>query len=227
MDLDLVDHLRCPRPHPGVPGGVALVCVPTRLDGRTVIEAMLGCPTCHARFAVAAGAGWFGDGEAPPAGPLRQAHDGTDEAMRLAALLNLDSPGGRVLLHGDWGAHAVTLAGAAECHAVVLAEHPDPAAGRDLSILCGVHAALPLAPGSLRGVAFGLGTGALPSEALVVSAGVALTGNGRLVAPVGCTQPPGFVELARDSRYWVAERQAEPVAIRRAPPRPPPHTPGR
>lgn len=226
MHLDLVDHLRCPNAHPGLASPVALVCVPLRVDGRTLQEAMLGCPTCRASYAVVQGAGWFGVGDAPAPRPLpaptaRAARGADDDpALRLAAFLGLDTPGGTVLVEGTWATSARALAAMAECSVVVLADAPDPGALAPLSVLVGVGDALPLAAGTLRGAAFA----SVPHPALLADAARCLMPNGRLVAPVEAAPPPVLSVLARDDRWWVAEARPAPVAIRRAPP--PPRTPG-
>ena len=243
MHLDLVDHLRCPREHLGLDGTVALVCVPVRIDGRILHEAMLGCPTCHAQFAVIDGVMVLsddvivlGDGAtgARPAPPDHGARGSADELVRLAALLNLDGPGGFVLLHADWGVHAGALATAFDISVVTLdaptsvARAPGHARDARVSTIISSGDRVPLAHGVLRGVALGLGVGgALPAPALLVSAGLAVMPNGRLVAPIGCEPPPAWVELARDPRHWVAEARSTPVTLRRAPRPPPTHTPGR
>ena len=226
MHLDLVDHLRCPRPHAAVPGGVALVCVPTRLSGRVLGEAMLGCPICHARFAVADGVAWFGDGEAPGSTSQHVSADGAaapddTEVLRLAAMLNLDGPGGWVLLHGDFVACAGALVDAFGVATIRLMGRVAPSAVAHGSVLAGVTDVLPLAPALLRGAAFGPGT----SVPLLASAATALMPNGRLVAPVACDPPSVLGVLARDDRHWVAEPRAAPVSLRRS--QPPPRTPGR
>ena len=270
MHLDLVDHLRCPREHPGLDGTVALVCVPVRIDGRILHEAMLGCPTCHAQFAVIDGVMVFGDdlivfgdgatgarpappdhgargsadarggagaaGDVAPHADLGVAPNGetADELVRRAALRNLDGPGGFVLLHADWGVHAGALATAFDISVVTLdapasvARDPGDAGDARVSTIISSGGRVPLAHGVLRGVALGLGVGgALPAPALLVSAGLAVMPNGRLVAPIGCEPPPAWVELDRDPRHWVAEARSTPVTLRHAPRPPPPHTPGR
>ena len=115
MHLDLVDHLRCPREHPGLDGTVALVCVPVRIDGRILHEAMLGCPTCHAQFAVIDGVMVLsddvivlGDGAtgARPAPPDHGAR-GSADARRGAGAA------GDVAQHADPGTGPLHLAAAA------------------------------------------------------------------------------------------------------------------
>ncbi len=222
MHLDLVDHLRCPRAHPDVTGGVALVCVPQRVDGRTLHEAMLGCAVCHARFTVVGGAAWFGEGDAPRIAAGESSTHKPDELLWLAAMLNLDGPGGLVLLDAAWAGHAVALARDFAVGVVVLVAAPVTLEHPMVSVLSGPLTSLPLAPAVLRGAAFGART----SEPLLRSAATALMPNGRLVAPVECDLPPAIAELARDDRHWVAEPRAAPVSLRRAPPPPTPRTPG-
>jgi hypothetical protein len=222
MHLDLVDHLRCPNPHPDVTGGVALVCVPLRVEGRVLHEAMLGCAVCHARFSVHQGSGWFGAGDAPSAMPAPTPSDDEAELLRLAAMLNLDSPGGFVLLDASWATLAEPLAARFAVSVVVASDGPRTFDHPAVSVLAGLAASLPLAPLTLRGAAWGPGVTSAP----LVATTRALNANGRLVAPVEVDPPPALSVLARDDRHWVAEPRAEPVSLRRAPAPTPPRTPG-
>ncbi len=223
MHLDLVDHLRCPNPHPDITGGVALVCVKDDVDGRVLHEAMLGCAVCHVRFSVANGIGWFGRGPLPAIVPPPSSGTDGSQLVRLAALLNLDGPGGFVLLDESTAAHAAAIADMFEVAVVIATAVPLASAHPMVSVLAGLGDALPLAPLTLRGAALG----ALPTPGRLAAAARALMPNGRLVAPVECDPPPAVSVLVRDDRHWVAEPRAEPVSLRRAPPPPLPRTPDR
>ena len=221
MLLDLVDHLRCPRPHSDITGGVALVCVASQVEGRMLHEATLGCAVCHARYAVTLGIGWFGVGDMPaPASVAPPVADATD-LVRLAALLNLDAPGGVVLLDEAWAGFAAPVADMFGVAVVLVTDAQTGVVHPKVSVLAGVGDALPFAPAVLRGA----GLGASSTSARLTSAAQALAPNGRLVAPVERAPPPALSILARDDRHWVAEPRSAPVSLRRAPPPTPPHTP--
>lgn len=222
MHLDLVDHLRCPHPHPDITGGVPLVCVAGKVEGRQLHEATLGCAVCHARHAVTRGIGWFGVGAMPTPTAVARTVADQPELVRLAALLNLDAPGGFVLLDEAWATFAVPVADTFGVAVVLVADAPSVLAHPKVSVLAGLGDALPFSPAVLRGAALG----ASATLARLASAAMGLTPNGRLVAPVQCAPPPALSILARDDRHWVAEPRAEPVSLRRAPPSPLPRTPG-
>ena len=67
----------------------------------------------------------------------------------------------------------------------------------------GAGEAIPLARGSVRGIALTRGSSALAHAAVPV-----LATGGRLVAPVHTRLPDGMQELARDDEQWVAEKVA-------------------
>ena len=48
MFIELVDALRCPRPHEES----WLVLAASRLEARHVLEGTLGCPVCHAQYPI-------------------------------------------------------------------------------------------------------------------------------------------------------------------------------
>ena len=231
MRLDLVDLLRCPNGHDETP----LVCVAGDARDRELRSAILGCPLCHAEFTVRDGVAWLGEGEPPAAGGEPSLVTGSSavattpspgtpgDPFRLAAMLDLTSPGGTVVLAGEWAAAAGDLAALTSVGVVVLAGAAPAAAAGPVSVLAGTHG-VPLARASLRGIALGAEPAGV-LDARLAAAGAALVANGRLVAPVACDLPPGSEELARDARWWVAARREPPraVSLRRAPPR----TPGR
>src|SRR5580693_2677132 len=97
VHLELVDVLRCPRPHaPSV-----LIASIDDIGGRSVERGALGCPICDARFGVIDGAVVFEPRHyaerraAKPTGPAAP-----DRVEWAAALLGLADPGGLVLLGG-------------------------------------------------------------------------------------------------------------------------------
>ena len=170
MHLDLSELLACPScgPRHGVVVSV------DRIERRRVLEGFLSCPTCESRFPIRGGVIEFGKESGPerePAAGEAGAGDepGSDDALRLAALLDLREGGGFVLLGGGlYGAAAGTaelapgvqllaLVGVRE--AVVCAPRVSSAAG--VSEVC-----LPLRDLRLRGAALRGGGAVALAEAI-------------------------------------------------------------
>lgn len=219
MLLDLVDLLRCPNDHADAP----LVCVARPARDRELETATLGCPVCHAEFTVQDGVAWLGP---PPDAAATHAmssdHPATAaDVVRLAAMLDLTTPGGTVALTGGWAALARALAEMTACAVVVLANEARWIVPGHVSVLAGSRG-IPLARASLRGIALGTEPAAT-LDARLGSAVAALALHGRLVAPRSCGPPGGCDEIARDDWWWVAERRERPqaVSLRRAPRRTP------
>src|SRR5689334_5423026 len=103
MFVELIDLLRCPRPHEDT----WLVASAEETASRHILRGALGCPLCGAEYPVVDGVADFG--EAPVAGPAED-HVDADDTMRAAALLGLTAPGATVVLGGVWQAVAAPLA---------------------------------------------------------------------------------------------------------------------
>ena len=209
MFIELVDSLRCIEVH----DETWLVAAVTRMDGRHVIDGLLGCPICRREYPIRDGVAWFTADE-PDAGRLTRVAATRDEdrIMRAGALLGLTDGGGIVCLDNAWADCADALTELGPAHVVVLNANAD-AAGETVSVLA-VEDRLPFAPGALRAVA--LGTGSRP---LLASASAATRSRGRLVVPAEIPVPDDVVELARDGTVWVGERGAvasPPIALRSA-----------
>jgi uncharacterized protein YbaR (Trm112 family) len=202
--IELVDALRCPRPHPTTP----LVASVDTIADRAIVAGTLGCPVCDARYPVIDGAVVFDEDHY--ARLLKVGRSPTlsdDDVVRLAALLDLVEPGGVVLLHGEWAAAGDSLLRLADT-ALVLLNPRGPTSGR--GVASPVYAtSAPVAPGTLRGAA--LDSGADPG--LVDSVIAALRPRGRLVLSPG--QPAvdlsDMRELARDGSGWAGERLVSPA----------------
>ena len=208
MHLDLVDSLRCVRPHQDS----WLVAVAERVEARHLVEGVLGCPVCATRYPVRAGIADFADGasSAPGAEPDGAPSPAADEAVRLAALLGLDDTPGVVLLAGGWARQLALLHEMVP--AVYVLVNAIPAADDPTASALRVGAVLPFAARVARGVAIDAPAAMLLPESVRV-----LRAGGRLVAPADVPLPDGVRELARDARHWVAERVPEPSAT---PPQP-------
>jgi uncharacterized protein YbaR (Trm112 family) len=205
--VELIELLRCPRPHEESP----LVASALRSEARHIVEGMLGCPVCLAEFPIAGGVAQFGEAEqaAPDVAP------DAATAMRLAAFLELTDARGFALLCGGWGAQIELIRRVSDTPLVLVnppAVVPAGAAG-----IIRVRDSVPFA----REVARGLALHAQASDAFVATAVVAVRSGGRIVAPALLPLPAGVTELARDDQMWVGEKTAtpnpasRPVEIRR------------
>jgi uncharacterized protein YbaR (Trm112 family) len=208
--VDLVDALRCPRPH----AESWLVAAAYRTQGRVIVEGTLGCPECGAEYPIHGGVAHFGAADLGEPGVVSTATGDTvdpearaGEAMRLAALLHLDGPGGLVVLGGGWGAVADALLELVEARLVLVEPPGEPVPREPVAAVRGAW--LPVAGAQARGVALDAATAEPERLAAAVRA---LRPRGRLVAPAGAALPEGVRELARDARHWVAERDAVPAS---------------
>ena len=95
MFIELIDVLRCPHAHEES----WLVLLSGRIDGRDVMEGVLGCPVCEAEYPVADGVVRFAQRSGSAvAGPSSE-----EDALRLAALLDLADPRGYAIVTNLWG----------------------------------------------------------------------------------------------------------------------------
>lgn len=209
MFIELVDALRCSRTHEES----WLVLGTARMEGRDVVDGVLGCPVCRARYTIAGGladlraaSGAAATAPAPfpvPAPP--SVKPDPERAIRLTALLGLDDAQGFAVLVGEWTAEAAGVLAIAETHLLLV----NPVAGAPIGggtsgII--VDDQLPIAPGSARALAVdGARDGAFLARAVA-----AVRAKGRIVAPADIPVPDGVTELARDAALWVGERDALP-----------------
>ena len=211
MHLEVVQALRCPRPHEAS----WLVARTDRTEARHIVFGVLGCPECGAEYPVREGTARLGG--PVPASPATDVGD--EAALRVAALLGLTTPNGLVALAGAWAAAAVEVAAMADgVHVLAVnAAGVAPPLGLGVSRLesAGV---IPLGAGVARGIAV---DAAHASPAALQSAVEALSPGGRLLAPAACTVPDALAELARDARWWVAEKAPAAPAVQLAGPRGP------
>lgn len=202
MFIELIDVLRCTRPHEDS----WLVAAFHELRERDVIEGLLSCPVCNARYPVTKGVAWF-DVEPGTAGPSAAAP--RTDGMRVAAYLNLVEPG-VVLLGGAWAGTADPVTGLG--NTVIALNSAGASAPRVSGVRC--DTIVPLAQECLDGIAL---DSAVPE--LVETGARALKIGARMVAPAGAAVPDGLVEIARDASYWIAAREggsaSAPVQIAR------------
>lgn len=204
MFIELVESLRCPRPHEFS----WLVASTLEMAGRDIRRGLLGCPSCSARYPIRDGVVDFqtrdGTTPIPDSTPLAEPAGDTELAMRVAAFLDLTSPGGFIVLAGDW-AHAAPALRALVDGIAVLALNTTVAlvSGNGIS-LARTDGSIPIRPGAARGIALDE-----RHATQVDSAARALRQFGRLVAPVAASLPADLEELARDGRDWVAMKRVE------------------
>lgn len=203
MFIELIDLLRCTRPHEDS----WLVATFQELRERHVRTGLLSCPVCGARYEIVDGTAIFG-GVAPATVPA--APQSEDDGVRVAAFLNLLEPG-VVLLEGAWAGAASTLTRLGST--VIALNAPAPAEQARVSRVQS-HGIVPLARECLDGIAL-----ASDDPQLVDSGARALKTGARMVAPSGARVPAGMTELARDGRQWIAVREgagaSAPVQIAR------------
>ena len=206
MFIELVDSLRCIRPHEIT----WLVASADTMRRRDIVRGILGCPVCRAEYPIVNGVARFGD--SGPDIPAAVGPPPSDDAtLRIAALLDVSLPGGFVTLTGSWARFARPLSVLAEgVH--VLALNPDSGldSGEGVSVATAADE-VPLRPNVCRGIVVDSRHSGL---AWLASAAAALLPGGRLVAPVGVPGPGGLRELARDDRLWVATKEPEPTPVR-------------
>ncbi len=208
MQRDLLDALRCPRPH----DESWLVAVVHVASGSELIEAALACPVCGAEYRVADGVAHFSEAPVP-------AHDTwptDDHLIRLAALLGVAESQQPIALVGRYAASSAPLASYVAAPQLLVNAVAGP---RAVGASCIVVAdRLPLGVDTLAAVAVDAGNA---SASMLESAARALRLGGRLVAPADAPLPAGLRELARDATEWVAEtttRASGLVELRRRAP---------
>lgn len=209
MFTPIVDILRCPNAHEET----WLVASIDRAEARDILEGTLGCPICLAEYPIRAGVVRFAEVEAPA--PIPQ-HE--NDAVRLAAALDLTDARMTALLHGDWGALAPILRGESPAQLLLVNPPAGIASGDGVSIVTAETA--PVAHGSVDAVA----VGADASDEMIASLVASLKANARVVGPIALVVPEGLAELVRDDEIWVAQLRApaasRPVSIARGAGRP-------
>lgn len=206
MFIELVDTLRCPRPHEES----WLVVSAERLVARHILGGTLGCPVCRAEYPIRDGVVDLSGGtHLPPAASVRP---DAEQAVRLAAFLGLDDGSGFATLMGGWGAHALEVRGMVECPIVLLDPPAEVEAAPGISVVR-TSGIVPLAPGSTRGIAIDVADLHGDHVARVESAVRAVRAKGRVVGHAELGLPDGVGELARDERVWVAEREPAPSPL--------------
>ena len=209
MFIELLDLLRCINPHEDT----WLVASFKAVTNRFVMEGTLGCPNCSAEYPIRNGIADFSAGlELPRRKGERPAaiREREELATRAGAFLNVTEPGATVVLGGGWADAALELSVMTEAR--VLAINPKAGAEESETVGLLVGSEIPVAPGSLLGVAL---DASFPAET-VASAVKAVRAGGRIVGPVEIPPPSELAVLARDGDYWVAQKAPEVIKLSRA-----------
>lgn len=181
-----------------------LVASADELVARHIVRGELGCPVCEARYPVRDGVADFTAGVTHTDAPGADAN--TEElAVRAAALLGLHEPGGIVVLAGEWSAAANEILEMTEEVQLLALDFPRALRSGGALSLARIGDVLPLAAGSVRGIALGA---AHATPSLLAGAERALAPDGRLLAPASARLPASLRELARDDQHWVATAAA-------------------
>jgi len=200
MFIELVDLLRCPVPH----DETWLVATVERMRDRAILDGVLGCPICLAEYPVRAGVVYFAPEETAPStasSPL------PDDAMRIAAGLDLTDAQTVAVLQGRWGENAHLVRSLSPSQLLVLNPPRDLAVAEGISAI--VSHGVPLAAASVGAVAFDETATPDVSDALVRS----LRPGGAVLGPASPNPPEGVTVVARDDTLWVGERAAAASTI--------------
>jgi uncharacterized protein YbaR (Trm112 family) len=193
--VELLESLRCPRPH----AETHLVVNATRTEARHIVEGVLGCPVCDAEFSISNGKALFTEARSTPPTEAPSA----EAAMRIAAFLELTDARGFAILCGRRAAHADYIQRLAETPLVLVNPPAEAAVLAVAAVIC-VDDAVPFAPACARAAAL---DDAMPAS-LVQSVVRAVRPGGRVVGPASLALPAEVTELVRDDRDWVGEKTA-------------------
>jgi uncharacterized protein YbaR (Trm112 family) len=201
MHIELVELLRCPRPHEDT----WLVATVDRMDDREIVSGVLGCPICRAEYPIRDRIVYF----RPPPDLLAEVEPDPAQAMRIAAALGLTERQRIAVLQGDWGIHALFVRAISPAQLIVLDAPIAIEPGEGVNVI--MSGTAPFARESVHGVA----VDARSSADVVRSLADSLRLGGRMLASSAAALPPGLTEVARDDEVWVAERSRDVIPLRR------------
>lgn len=193
MFIELIDAIRCPADHPPS----ALVAAFDTIVERDVISGMLGCPVCRSEFQITKGELWLVTTAMPS--PATRALNPEEDALRLAASLDLRSETGFAILRGAWCALAERIAEISPTHLVLLDPPLNTGRGPGRSV---IHAGgtVPFSPATAVAAT-------VDDDERAYALSLAVKPKGRLVGPTTVALPRDTRELVRDDRWWVAEKE--------------------
>jgi len=208
--IELLDLLRCTNAHEDT----WLVASFKTVSNRFVMDGILGCPTCSAKYSITSGIADFRTAtdsfRREPWLSLTTA-EREHLATRAGAFLNVTEPGATVVMGGSWAGAAQELSVMTEAR--VLALNPDKGVEESETVgLLRVGTEIPVAPGSVFGIAL---DASFPAE-ILASAVKAVRAGGRIVGPTEIPPPSELLVLAHDESYWIAEKAPEVIKLSRA-----------
>jgi uncharacterized protein YbaR (Trm112 family) len=201
--IELIDALRCPSDHePSV-----LVAALDRIEHRDVIDGMLGCPVCRSEFQIREGALWMVTNAMPA--PATRAINPDEDALRLAASLDLRSETGFAILRGSWCALADPISRLSPTQLVLL-DPPFGTQGGDGQSIIHAGGTVPFAPSTAVAAT-------IDDDERAFALASTVRPPGRVVGPLNVRPPRDVKEIVRDDRWWVGEREnvTTPVALGR------------
>jgi uncharacterized protein YbaR (Trm112 family) len=208
--IELLDLLRCPKPH----DETWLVASFNNVSNRFVESGTLGCPICSAQYPIENGVADFSGGLSSPSRDAQRSaasHNREELATRAGAFLDATEPGATVVLGGAWAHAAEVLSSLAEVRVIAL--NPEGDVKESASVgLVRVAAEIPLAADSCLGVAID----AWFNSAIVGAALRVVRPGGRVVGPSTMPPPPELAVLAQDADYWVARKTPSLIPLRKA-----------
>ena len=210
MFIELIDLLRCVRPH----DETWLVASFNKISNRFVEEGKLGCPSCSAEYWIRGGlADFSGEVVLPACEEERKAasHRREELATRAGAYLDATEPGATIVLGGIWAYAAQELSTMAGVRVLAL-NAPSEVKESETVGLVRVGSEIPFAAGTVAGVALDAW---FPAK-IVESAVRVVRPGGRIVGPANMDTPSGLSVLARDEHYWVAQKAPEVIKLSRA-----------
>jgi hypothetical protein len=210
MFIELIDLLRCVRPH----DDTWLVASFNTVSNRFVQEGKLGCPWCSAEYPIHGGIADFTGGATQPDCEEQRSHAShrrEELATRAGAYLDATETGATIALGGLWAYAAQELSEMTHTRVIAL-NPPSEVKESEMVGLVRVESEIPLAAGSVWGVAID----AWFPNAMVRSALRVVRPGGRVVAAASVPPPAELAVLAHDEHYWVAQSAMEVIPIRRA-----------
>jgi uncharacterized protein YbaR (Trm112 family) len=192
VHIEMIDLLRCVNAHEDT----WLVASFREIANRIVVQGTLGCPVCGAQYEITDGVVDFTRGESITEYEAERAvasHRREELATRAGAYLDATQPGATIVLGGLWAYAAEDLANMADVRVIAL------------------DAPVPLAANSVHGIALD----AWFRRAAVDEATRVTRPLSRIVGPTLLPPPDAAVVLAHDEQYWVAEKAAEMISLKR------------
>jgi hypothetical protein len=208
--IEMIDLLRCVNAHQDT----WLVASFREVANRFVVDGTLGCPSCSAQYEIQNGVADFTLGDSIPSRDAERAaasHRREELATRAGAYLEATQPGATIVLGGLWAYAAQQLAEMVDVRVIAL-NAPSEVKESERVGLARVASHIPLAANTVQGVALD----AWFSRSMGDEAFRVVRPGGRIVGPTIFGPPSQAAVLAHDENYWVAEKPAEVVALRRA-----------